>query len=145
MYLRPYLSETCRQLILMLSLHRCRMPGRNVLLYIISGAPFLVSCLTPIPWACCGRMPILYAKPARETIVPIVEAFDRIWCCRCSCSSTKEWGNLIANRRYIVILRRLGKLTMSSTTISSPLPCPPYVPPPCPRYPLPPCPRYPSP
>ena len=110
MYLHPYLSELRRQLILMLSLYRCSMYGRNVLLYIISVAPFLVTSLLLIPWACCGCMPIFGLKATQETIVPIVETFHRIWGVSLySFSSTKEWGNLTANRRYVCILCCLGK------------------------------------
>ena len=108
-YLRPYLSERRRQLILVLSFHRCQMPGCNVLLYIIPGTPFLVSHLSPIPWACHGRMSILNAEAAQETIVPIVETFYRIWGCRSSHSSAKVWSNLTADRRYSIILCCLGK------------------------------------
>ncbi len=53
MCLRPYLSEPRRQLILVLSFDRCGVPGRDVLLFILSGASLLVPSLSPIAWACC--------------------------------------------------------------------------------------------
>ncbi len=89
MYLRPYLSEPRRQLILVLSIEKCGMSSRNELLYILSVASLLVPRFLPIMWACYRCMSILQVKSTQETIIPVVVPFDRIWGMLWSCSSAK--------------------------------------------------------
>jgi hypothetical protein len=122
MYLRPYLSEPRRQLIFVLSLDRCCVSGRDVLLYILPGTSLLMSSFPPIAGACCRCMSIFHIKSTRETVIPIVESFDWVWgihwCCS-STTSTKQWGNLCSDLRYVAVLRRLRKCASSSSASSS--------------------------